>query len=153
MSNKLIIREGNLDDLQTLVDFNLAMALETENLNLSKEVLQKGIRHGLHHPEVAQYFVAEMQGEIVGSLMITKEWSDWRNAMVAWIQSVYVLPKARRKGVYSALYQYIKQWVMQTESYSGIRLYVDKRNTNAIQTYKALGMNGEHYQLFEWMKD
>jgi ribosomal protein S18 acetylase RimI-like enzyme len=146
------IRQANEHDLKIILNFNLQMALETEGLELPSEVLRKGILAGLQNPDIALYFVAEIEGVIAGSLMITKEWSDWRNSWVAWIQSVYVKPNYRRRGIYTALYQHITNFVNQSDSFGGIRLYVDKTNENAIKTYKALGMNGEHYQLFEWMK-
>jgi ribosomal protein S18 acetylase RimI-like enzyme len=85
-------------------------------------------------------------------LLITYEWSDWRDGVVWWIQSVYVRPDARQKGVYAGLYQHIKELVGNDPEVSGIRLYVDRRNTGAQQVYARLGMNGEHYQVFEWMK-
>jgi ribosomal protein S18 acetylase RimI-like enzyme len=84
--------------------------------------------------------------------MITYEWSDWRNRNIWWIQSVYVKPEARRKGVYAAMYAHIKNLVQADPSIGGIRLYVDKTNTPAQHTYSKLGMNGDHYQVFEWMK-
>lgn len=147
------IREANIDDLEIIYSFNYSMAMETEGLELPKEILKNGIEAGLRDKNKAQYFIADANDEIAGSLMITKEWSDWRNSWVAWIQSVYVKQEFRRKGVYSALYQHIKDLVIESEEFGGIRLYVDKTNLNAIKTYKALGMNGEHYQLFEWMKN
>jgi GNAT superfamily N-acetyltransferase len=152
MESTIQIRQGEIKDLDTLVQFNLSMAKETEALDLPKDILKQGIMHGLKHPEVARYFVAEEGNKIVGSLMITMEWSDWRNAHVAWIQSVYVLPEYRRKKIFKSMYQHIKHWVEQRVDLGGIRLYVDKGNLPAIQTYKNIGMNGEHYQLFEWMK-
>lgn len=152
-SKNYSIRQAIHADLEILFQFNLAMAKETENLDLPEDILRKGIKAGLDDPHRATYFVAIDTMEIVGSLMITPEWSDWRNSFVAWIQSVYIKPSHRRKGVYAALYQHIVNLVNSTENYGGIRLYVDKTNTNAIKTYSALGMNGEHYQLFEKMKN
>ncbi len=150
--NQIHIRQANITDLNLLTNFNLAMAKETENLTLDENTLREGITAGLKNPEIAFYFVAELHGEIAGSLMITKEWSDWRNSFVWWIQSVYVVPEFRRQGIYRSLYEHVKDLSMQDENCSGIRLYVDKTNLNAITTYTNLGMNGEHYQLFEWMK-
>ena len=89
---------------------------------------------------------------IVASTMITYEWSDWRNGVVWWIQSVYVAPEARGQGVYKGLYAYVQELANDDPNIRGIRLYVDKRNTRAQQVYAKLGMNGEHYQVFEWMK-
>jgi GNAT superfamily N-acetyltransferase len=97
--------------------------------------------------------VAEQDGQILGSLLITHEWSDWRNGTVWWIQSVYVVPEARRKGIYAGLYAHVKELAQADPKVRGIRLYVDRRNTRAQTVYTRLGMNGEHYQVFEWMKE
>ena len=149
---KIFIRQAVSGDLNKILDFQLKMAEETEGLLLPPEKLRPGIEAALNDKNKGLYFMAETKGEIAGSLMITREWSDWRNAWVAWIQSVYVRPEFRRKGIYSALYRHVKALVEKGE-YAGIRLYVDKTNTAAQKTYSALGMNGEHYRLFEWMKE
>jgi len=146
------IRQATIKDLNIILDFNLKMALETENLELPPEKLRPGIEAALLDENKGVYFVAMVEDEIAGSLMITLEWSDWRNGWVAWIQSVYVKNEFRRQGVYSALYQHIKSKVLNGE-FAGVRLYVDKTNVQAQKTYSALGMNGAHYQLFEWMRD
>ena len=153
MKNKedIIIRKAEISDLTTLVGFMLKMAKETEDLNLDASVLEAGIAAGLADTEKAMYFIAEENGNSIGSLMITKEWSDWRNAWVLWIQSVYTVEKYRNKGVYRSLYNYIKQLVESQENYCGIRLYVDNTNITAQRVYSKLGMNGEHYKLYEWM--
>ena len=148
---KIEIRNANRGDLPVLLDFMLKMAEETEGLVLKSEVLQAGIENGLMDLHKANYFMAEMDGQIAGSLMITKEWSDWRNAWVLWIQSVYVRPIYRKQGVYKALYSHIQNLVRATDEYCGIRLYVDNTNTPAQKVYSKLGMNGDHYRLFEWM--
>ncbi len=147
------IREASVDDLEILVGFQIKMANETENLILDKDIISRGILMGLKDINKAQYYVAELNNEIIGSLMITKEWSDWRNRWVLWIQSVYVVEAHRQKGVYKALYAYIIDMVKQNSDYGGVRLYVDKTNTNAQRVYSKLGMNGDHYQLFEYMVD
>ena len=147
-----MIKQARIKDLETLLRFDLKMALETEDLELPPEKLRPGIEAALNDENKGIYYVAMINNQIVGSLMITREWSDWRNSWVAWIQSVYVKEKYRRQGIYSALYQHIKDKVI-TGEFAGIRLYVDKTNHNARKTYSALGMNGEHYSLFEWMKD
>lgn len=138
--------------LVSIVEFQLKMALETESLELDKSILKKGVNAVFDNPKLAQYYVAQEEGKVVASLMITYEWSDWRNSMVWWIQSVYVIPEYRRKGIFSKFYQFIKEKVEKLEEVGGIRLYVDKTNLPAQKTYHAIGMNGEHYQLFEWMK-
>lgn len=147
---KITIQEAEIANLETIVDFNQKMAFETENIILNPNTIYFGVKTGLENPEKARYYLAIVENKIAGSLMITKEWSDWRNCDIAWIQSVYILPEFRRKGIYSALYNHIQQLVYDGK-FGGIRLYVDKTNLKAIQTYSNLGMNGEHYQLFEWI--
>ena len=85
--------------------------------------------------------------------LTTYEWSDWRNGVVWWIQSVYVVPTARGQRIYAGLYDYVKSFATMDENVRGIRLYVDQRNSSAQQVYARLGMNGDHYRVFEWMKD
>ena len=145
-------RRAVSDDTNTIVDFQIAMARETEGLELNREICAKGVKAMFDDPSRGEYFVGVKNGSIVGSTLITYEWSDWRNALVWWIQSVYVVPDARGQGVYSGLYRYIQQLAQSDANVSGIRLYVDKRNTTAQAVYAKLGMNGEHYQVFEWMK-
>ena len=144
-------REALPTDASAIIDFQLAMARETEDLELDREVLTRGVHAVFADPALGRYYIAESDTRIAGSLMITYEWSDWRNGMVWWIQSVYVTPEFRRRGVYAGLYTHVKSMVEQS-TVRGIRLYVDKRNTAAQQVYSRLGMNGEHYLVFEWMK-
>jgi ribosomal protein S18 acetylase RimI-like enzyme len=145
------IRKATISDLPTIVDFMLKMAKETEDLILSSAILSPGIESGLNNSNKAEYFIAEIDGKIAGSLMITKEWSDWRNAWILWIQSVYTVRKYRKMGVYKALYNFIEKKVEESQEYCGIRLYVDSTNHTAIKVYTKLGMNGNHYKLFERM--
>jgi GNAT superfamily N-acetyltransferase len=146
-------RRGRLQDLNAIVDFQLAMARETEDLGLDREVCTKGVQAVFDNPALGAYYVGEIEGRVVASLLTTYEWSDWRNGMVWWIQSVYVVPEARGRGIYSGLYAHVKHLAETDERVQGIRLYVDKRNSRAQQVYTRLGMNGEHYQVFEWMKN
>lgn len=146
------IRKAKETDLPTIVEFQLAMALETENLQLNKAIVEKGVSAAFKDSGKGQYFVTEIDGEIASSLMITPEWSDWRNGMVYWIQSVFVKEEFRRLGIYKKMYAHIQNLVKENENIRGIRLYVDKTNIGAQKTYENTGMNGEHYQLFEWMK-
>jgi GNAT superfamily N-acetyltransferase len=104
------------------------------------------------NPSLGQYYMAEQDGRVIATTLITYEWSDWRDGTVWWIQSVYVITEARRQGVYAGLYAYIKRLAESDEQVRGIRLYVDRRNSPAQMVYAKLGMNGEHYQVFEWMK-
>ena len=145
-------REATPSDVATIVDFQVAMARETEELDLDREVCTRGVQAVFDDPSRGRYFLAESGGVVIASLMITYEWSDWRNGNVWWIQSVYVRPEFRRQRVYAGLYEHVKRLVAADDSLRGIRLYVDRRNTSAQDVYAKLGMNGEHYQVFEWMK-
>lgn len=146
-------RRARPDEADLIVEFQLAMALETEDLKLDLETCRKGVKAVFDNPGLGEYFVAEHDDAVVGSTLITHEWSDWRNGVVWWIQSVYVDPSARRQGVYAGLYRYLQGLANEETHVRGIRLYVDLRNLSAQEVYARLGMNGEHYRLFEWMKD
>src|SRR6185503_11710952 len=148
----LLFRDATRDDVPAIIDFQLAMARETEDLDLDREILTKGVNALFTDPSLGRYYIADADSRAAGSLMITYEWSDWRNGMVWWIQSVYVLPEYRRRGIYAGLYAHIKKIVEPDPSVRGIRLYVDNRNASAQQVYARLGMEGEHYRVFEWMK-
>ena len=147
------IRNATSEDKDVIVDFQLAMALETETIHLDVETVSKGVEAVLKDATKGKYFVAEMDGEIVGSLLITFEWSDWRNGVVYWIQSVYVMIKYRNKGVFRELYAHVKKIADNSEEIVGIRLYVDVTNEKAQIVYGNLGMDGDHYKVFEWMCD
>ena len=145
-------RSATPHDAEAIVDFQLAMAKETEDVSLDRGICTRGVHAVFAHPSHGCYFVAEEDGRVVASLLITFEWSDWRDGVVWWIQSVYVLPSLRGKGIYAGLYEHVQSIAMADERVRGIRLYVDKRNTVAQNVYTRLGMNGEHYLVFEWMK-
>ncbi|MCK9451354.1 MAG: GNAT family N-acetyltransferase [Bacteroidales bacterium] len=147
------VRNASLPDKEVIASFQEEMALETEGLRLDAVQIRAGIVAVFQDKSKGRYFVAENDGEIIASLLITFEWSDWRNAWVYWIQSVFVKKSFRRQGVYRKMYAHIKALALADKSVGGIRLYVDKTNTNAQKTYSQLGMNGAHYQVFEWMKD
>ena len=145
-------RDAARTDVAAIVEFQLAMARETEEVALDRPTLTRGVDAVFDNPSIGRYYVAESGGEVIGSLLITYEWSDWRNGMVWWIQSVYVLPAFRGRGVYAGLYAHIKTIVEPDPAIRGIRLYVDNRNAAAQKVYARLGMEGEHYRVFEWMK-
>jgi GNAT superfamily N-acetyltransferase len=128
------------------------MAMETESLELDPLVLEAGIRAVFDDPAKGHYYVAETDGVVVASLMLTFEWSDWRNGNVWWIQSVYMEKAYRNRGIFRQMYEYLRQFVLQDPAIRGLRLYVDERNRNAQAVYRAIGMNGDHYRVFEWMK-
>ena len=139
-------------DAPQITNFQLLMAKETEDLELDLDICTQGVKAVFADPSKGEYFVAELNGKVVASLMITYEWSDWRNGVVWWIQSVYVDSSDRGHGVFKGLYNHVKEIVLSDKNIRGIRLYVDKTNINAQEVYNKLGMNGQHYSLFEWMK-
>jgi GNAT superfamily N-acetyltransferase len=145
-------REATPADAETIVEFQIRMASETEDVDLDRDTCRRGVDAVFEQPSRGRYFVAEKDGTIVGSTLITYEWSDWRNGLVWWIQSVYVSPEHRRQGVYAGLYQHVRGLVEADPNLCGIRLYVDTRNARAQEVYSRLGMNGDHYRVFEWMK-
>lgn len=146
---QLLIRKGVERDTETLVAFNQAMALETENKNLDESILTRGVRQLITNPAMGFYLLAECDHRIAGSLMITEEWSDWRAQRFWWIQSVYVTPTMRRQGIYRRLYLEVKQLAQEAGDVCGLRLYVEKDNRAAQTTYKALGMSENQYLLYE----
>lgn len=146
-------RDADRSDAATIVDFQVAMARETEELDLDRDICTLGVAAVFADASKGRYFVAEFDGQVIASLMITLEWSDWRNGVVWWIQSVYVKPEHRGQRVYAGLYEHVKSLVETMPDVRGIRLYVDRRNTRAQEVYRRCGMDGEHYQVFEWMKE
>ena len=144
------VRAAGGGDLEALVAGNLALAEESERVRLDVETLRQGIRALLESRAPGRYWVAELDGRVVGQLLITFEWSDWRNRMVWWIQSVYVAPDARGRGVLRMLYGVARREAVAVGS-AGLRLYVDTANIRAQAAYAALGMNGDHYRVFEDM--
>ena len=149
---ELSIRPGEPGDAAAIIDFQLRMARETEELGLDPDALSRGVAAVFADPGKGAYWIAERGGRTVGCLLTTFEWSDWRNGVILWIQSVYVIPEERGRGVYRALYERVKQRVDESPELKGIRLYVEKRNAAAQRVYERLGMTREHYDLFEWLK-
>ena len=146
------VRLATPQDAPVLVEFNAAMALETEQKALLADVIGAGVRSLLGDPAAGFYVVAEKNGEIVGALMITKEWSDWRNGTFWWIQSVYVQPDVRRQGVYKRLYRHLQQLAAQDARVCGFRLYVERENSRAQSAYRVLGMKETRYLVYEELK-
>jgi len=146
------IRKGKLSDLGRIVELQLRMAQETEALGLDRDVVSKGVRGVFQEPARGTYWVAEEKGELLGMLLAIPEWSDWRNGTVLWVHSLYVIPQARRRGVFKKLYSNLKKQVEQSPELMGLRLYVDKTNKPAQEVYERLGMSKEHYELYEWLK-
>jgi L-amino acid N-acyltransferase YncA len=145
------IRKATLEDAVAIVDFQQKMAWETEKTTLEHDIVTKGVAAIFHNPVRGQYWVAEENKKVIASLLITYEWSDWRNSDVWWFQSVYVLPDWRRKGIFRSMYAHIMHEA-EIQGIAGLRLYVETNNSGAQKTYEALGMHSEHYKMYEWLK-
>ena len=143
------VRAATPADLDIIVAFNSAMALETEGIELDVDRLRRGVTAVLDDPGRGRYFLAEIAGSVVGQLMITYEWSDWRNGCFWWIQSVYVHPDYRRRGVYRALDAHVRAEARRDGGVCGLRLYVDRDNHVAQRVYASLDMQHSHYDLYE----
>jgi len=143
------IRYGNINEAALIAKFNQAMALETEDKVLDPDLINRGVLAVFDNPQLGFYLMAEVDGVPVGSLMITTEWSDWRNGLFWWIQSVYVDPEYRRQGVFRSLYNKVHAMAEEDPAVCGIRLYVEQDNENAQRTYTSLGMTETAYRLYE----
>ncbi len=152
LNKDIVIRPAEMDDADFIATNQVKMAWETEQFSLEFNTVHQGVLSVIENPAKGFYIVAVNENEKCGCLLITPEWSDWRNAWIWWIQSVYVLPGHRKAGVFGKMYHHIKQLVMQQPDVSGIRLYVDNTNVSAREVYTRIGMNGEHYRTFEWIK-
>lgn len=147
----LNIRRAEERDAATIADFNSRMAWETEHKRLDPEVVARGVSRVFGDPAKGFYVVAESAGEIVGQLMVTFEWSDWRDGWLWWIQSVYVREDHRRSGVFRSLYKAAIQLAKDEKNVVGLRLYVERDNTRAQKTYEQLGMRDAGYLVQEIM--
>ena len=145
----ITVREATREDTESIVRFQQGMAVETEGKVLDEALLRDGITEIFDSTQKGFYLVAEVNNVVVGSLLITYEWSDWRNATFWWIQSVFVDANWRRKGVYRSMHDYVVNVAKYRKDICGIRLYVERTNTIAQQTYKDLGMSHSHYDLYE----
>ncbi|MDR2886991.1 MAG: GNAT family N-acetyltransferase [Bacteroidales bacterium] len=145
------IRKATQEDMPAIAEFQIKMAMETEGLALLPETVEDGVKAVFDKPGRGQYWVATSDSKVIASLLVTYEWSDWRNAEVWWLQSVYVEPQFRRMGIFSKMYGYVKA---EAERYgaTGLRLYVEANNVAAQKTYEAAGMKSGHYLLYEWLK-
>jgi len=139
-------------DAKTISDFNCQMALETENKILPADIIGNGVRRLMASPQYGFYLVARSDEEVIGTCMVTTEWSDWRDGLFWWVQSVYVIKSHRRQGVYRALYQHLRTLSESEPDVYGFRLYVEKNNKIAQRTYEALGMKATDYILYESQK-
>ncbi len=143
------IRRARPGDARVIAEFNARMAEETEHRSLDHGILARGVKAILSEAGKGMYFVAEVDRTIVGQLMITYEWSDWRNGNFWWIQSVYVRKEYRQQGVFRALYEYVESLAKKRKGVCGLRLYVERRNGRAQKTYEKMGMTRSAYEMFE----
>ena len=148
----LEVRKATLKDKKEIISFQQLMALETEDHVLDEKVLNDGVAAILTDASKGYYYIALQAGTVIGCLMITFEWSDWRNGNVWWIQSVFVKPSSRRQGVFTRMYEQIKREVLSRTDAIGIRLYVFRENHSAKQVYNKIGMSGDRYEVFEWFR-
>ncbi len=149
VQHQIKIRPAIQADAERIIDFNIEMAMETESKGLPRDIITAGVRKVLQEPQLGFYVVAELDKTLAGCLMITKEWSDWRNGLFWWIQSVYVKPVFRRQGIYGRLHTHIRELAQKNDRVCGLRLYVEKNNIIAQKTYQNLGMQATHYKIFE----
>ncbi len=145
------VHTANQEDIPKIVEFQKLMAIETEDLALDNMKISEGVASVFDDPEKGFYMVSEADNQVIASMMITPEWSDWRNGYFLWIQSLYVIPSFRKQGVFRKMYQHIKQTVIDSEIFLGLRLYVEENNNSAIEVYTNVGMEGSHYKMFEWV--
>ena len=143
------IRVASSTDAEELIEFNQAMALETEGKHLDPDILGRGVAAVFTDDQKGFYVVAEEGGQIIGALMVTYEWSDWRNGWFWWIQSVYIRPEARGRKIYSQLYGFVKDRAAQAGNVCGFRLYVENDNSHAQRVYENVGMEASHYLMYE----
>jgi ribosomal protein S18 acetylase RimI-like enzyme len=146
------IRKAFESDISVLIDFQQRLAFETEGVKLDPLILEKGMKAMFLGDGRGYYSVAEAGTEIVGCYMITYEWSDWRNGWAYWLQSVYVKESFRNKGIFKKMFNDLLAEIQNTPDVIGLRLYVDKSNVRAQQVYQSMGMNGDHYTVYEFMK-
>jgi len=145
----LTVRDATLADAAVVVEFNRLLAEESEGKKLERAVLAAGVAAQLADVQKGRYFLAEAAGEVLGQVGLTLEWSDWRNGWMWWIQSVYVRQDARRRGVFRALFEHVRQAALRDGQVVGLRLYVDRDNQGAQQTYQRLGMQESGYLVLE----
>jgi GNAT superfamily N-acetyltransferase len=143
------VRRARPEDIPSLIAFNTRLARETEGMSLDKARLENGLRAVVGSPHRGFYLVAELDGRVVGCVLITYEWSDWRNGWFWWIQSVYVVAGARRRGVFSALYRAVRSQARRCGDVCGLRLYMCRDNAAARQVYTRLGMKPSRYEVLQ----
>jgi ribosomal protein S18 acetylase RimI-like enzyme len=145
----VVVRDATADDIEFIVDCNCRIGIETEDKTLDRQVLTAGVRRGLSHPEMCRYFVAEVEGRPVATTMLTYELTDWRDGVIWWLQSVYVLEEFRNLGVFRTVYHHIETLAKRSSEVRALRLYVRSDNERALRTYEAMGMNHAGYEVLE----
>ncbi len=145
----VIVRPATPTDTPIIAEFNCRLAEESEGKRLDRDTVTAGVTALLESAENGRYFVAEIDDKVIGQLLITYEWSDWRNGLFWWIQSVYVASENRRFGVFSSLYTTVSELARANSDVCGLRLYVDKANERARSTYASLGMSHTRYEIME----
>ena len=148
-TTKCTVRDATLDDLPTIVDFNCRLAEETEHKRLDRETITRGVRRALTEPNLCRYFVAEMDGRVIGQAMITLELTDWRDGVLWWFQSVYVQADHRGGGVFRALFEHIGRTARNEPDVRGLRLYVERDNQRAQRVYEQLGLKPSGHLVYE----
>jgi ribosomal protein S18 acetylase RimI-like enzyme len=149
--SEVVIRPARPEDLDAIVEFNCRLAEESESLLLDRPIVRPGVAAILADPAKGRYFVACAGEAVVGQMMHTREWSDWRNGDIWWLQSVYVAPEWRRKGVFRRLYEHLLRAAEADPQVVGIRLYVEEHNARALEAYRRLGMRDAGYLVMEAM--
>ncbi len=142
-------RIADSGDIDTLVQFNCRIALETEGKQLDPATVTQGVRRGMQQGDEVVYYVADAGSGPIGALMLTREWSDWRNGWLAWVQSVYVLPDYRGSGVFRSLLQHVLGELKANADVVGVRLYVEVDNSRALEVYERSGFSDPHYKVLE----
>ncbi len=149
MSERIVIRRAEKRDAEWIEAFNRKLAEESEGLVLTGETVRAGVQELLENPALGCYFIAEDHDTPVGQIGLTYEWSDWRNGMFWWIQSVYVIPQVRRGGVFRKLFHEVETRALEDPGCCGLRLYVEHDNRTAVQTYRTLGLSEAPYRMME----
>ena len=145
----MVVRCASPKDVPRIAEFNLRLAEETEKLHLNPVTVRNGVEAVLADPGKGRYLLAEKDRNVIGQLLLTYEWSDWRNAYFWWIQSVYIVPEERKNGVFKTLYESVKNEANATFGVCGLRLYVDHENRSAQRVYEKLGMISRRYGFYE----
>ena len=146
------IRPATLADAEKITEFNVEMALESENLRLDPDTVRRGVEKSLSDPLKGRYYLVRQGGDVLGQIRVTLEWSDWNDSHYWWIQNVYVVPRARRRGVYRALHHHVRNLADRAGA-CGLQLYVDADNAGAQSAYQSLNMARSHYLIFEQTED